>query len=103
MNSWNISSINQANLLGLNCDKKLTDFNQRANIHLNPEILRRISYILGIYKGLAELLPTREQSDLWVQKPHQAFNGYSAIEYMSQGKVSHLRKVREYIYSQANT
>lgn len=102
MNSWNVSSLEQTSLLGLNCKKELIELKKPTVTPLDTETLRRISYILGIHKGLNELLPTREQSNKWIQKRNEAFNGHSAIEYMSQGDECHLQKVREYIDGQKN-
>ncbi|MBO7928084.1 DUF2384 domain-containing protein [Pseudoalteromonas sp. K222D] len=102
MDSWYISPTNQVSLLGFECIEDLIELKQPTMTSLTPDTLIRISYILGIYKGLGELFPTREQSDTWIHRPNQAFNGISAIEYMSQGTEVHLQKVREYIDAQKN-
>ena len=60
----------------------------------------RISYILGIYKGLQILLP--KTADQWVRKPNRAgiFGGRSALERMASGNVADLYVVRQYIDAQ---
>ena len=64
------------------------------------DTLERISYILGIYKGLQILLP--ETADQWVRKPNNAgiFGGRSAVERMASGNVADLYVVRQYIDAQ---
>ncbi len=62
--------------------------------------MERISYVLGIYKGLQILLP--RTADEWVRKPNTAapFGGRPAIERMTSGNVADLFVVRQYVDSQ---
>ena len=63
------------------------------------DTLERISYVLGIYKGLQVLLPDPAAADGWVRKPNTAsiFGGGSALERMLAGNVSDLYLVRNYL------
>lgn len=64
---------------------------------LPRDTLERISYVLGIYKGLQVLFPDAHQADAWVGKPNQAFGGRSALERMLAGNVADLQAVRSYV------
>ncbi|CCQ10873.1 hypothetical protein PALB_17470 [Pseudoalteromonas luteoviolacea B = ATCC 29581] len=64
---------------------------------LSNDTLERISYVLGIYKALGILFPTREQADAWPNKPNCAFNDKSALEFMLEGSMFHLREMRRYL------
>lgn len=102
MDEWEVPAANQANLLGLKEAESLDNFKISTPVTLTDEILKRISYILGIYKGLGNLLPTRTQRNKWIKKPNVNFGSLSALDYMSQGEVFNLREVREYIDAQIN-
>ncbi len=67
--------------------------------HLSHDTLERISYILGIYKALAILLPEPQAADGWIRKPNSAslFRGQSALERMLSGNVGDLYVVRQYL------
>ncbi len=61
--------------------------------------LKRISYILGIYKALQMHFTSKEQADGWIHRPNSAalFAGRSALERMMEGRINDLRVVREYL------
>jgi hypothetical protein len=64
---------------------------------LPRDVIERVSYLLGIYKGLQVLFPDPQQADKWLQKPNQAFGGRSALERMLAGNVLDLHAVRAYL------
>lgn len=64
---------------------------------LPRDTLERISYVLGIYKGLQVLFPDAHQADAWIGKPNQAFGGRSALDRMLAGNVADLQAVRSYV------
>jgi hypothetical protein len=64
---------------------------------LPHDSLERVSYLLGIYKGLQLLFPDAAQADAWVRKPNAAFGGRSALARMLAGHVVDLHFVRSYI------
>jgi len=72
-----------------------------ATVQLSHEVLERISYILGIYKGLQILLPNPTAADAWVNEPNSEviFGGKSALEKMLQGRIEDLATVRQYVDS----
>lgn len=62
--------------------------------------LERISYALDIFKNLGILFPERAQANRWPHKPNDAFDGWSALDYMLLGQTVHLREVRHYLDAQ---
>ena len=98
--SWGLSETEQMRLLGLDSRSTLQSWKRGAVASISKDALERISYTLGIYKGLQVLLP--RTADEWVRKPNAAapFNGQPAIERMTSGNVADLFVVRQYIDAQ---
>lgn len=61
------------------------------------DTLRRISYLLGIYKALQILYRDPTLADGWVKRPNAAFGGQSALERMLAGDVADLAAVRAHL------
>ena len=95
--AWSLKEQEQMRLLGLESWSTFQSWKRGAVAAVPKDTLERISYILGIYKGLNILLP--ETADQWVHKPKKAriFGGRSAIERMASGNVADLYVVRQYI------
>ena len=87
-------------LLGLDNRSTFQSWKRGAVAAIPKDALERISYILGIYKGLQILLP--RTADDWVRKAnaHPLFGGRSALERMASGNVADLYVVRQYIDAQ---
>ena len=87
-------------LLGLDSRSTLQTWKRGAVGAIPKDALERISYVMGIYKGLKMLLP--RTADEWVRKPNEAplFAGRPAIERMASGNVADLYVVRQYIDAQ---
>ena len=98
--AWNLNEQEQMRLLGLESRSTFQSWKRGAVAAVSKDTLERISYILGIYKGLQILLP--KTADQWVRKPNKAgiFGGRSAIERMASGNVADLYVVRQYIDAQ---
>ena len=97
---WSLKEQEQMSLLGLESRSTFQSWKRGAVAAIPKDALERISYILGIYKGLQTLLP--KTADQWVRKPNKAgiFGGRSAIERMASGNVADLYVVRQYIDAQ---
>lgn len=97
---WSLKEQEQMRLLGLDSRSTFQSWKRGAVASIPKDTLERISYILGIYKGLQILLP--ETADQWVRKPNRAgiFGGRSALERMASGNVADLYVVRQYIDAQ---
>ena len=97
MERWQVSTEDARLLLG--APSRSTFFSWKAGSRgsLSRDTLERVSYVLGIYKGLQILFPNPERADAWIKKPNDAFGGASALERMLAGNVSDLHAVRMYI------
>lgn len=98
--AWGLKEPEQMSLLGLDSRSTLQAWKRGAVAAIPKDALERISYILGIYKGLHILLP--QSADEWVRKPNKAalFGGGSALQRMTSGNVADLYVVRQYIDAQ---
>jgi hypothetical protein len=98
--AWALREQEQMRLLGLDKRSTLQSWKRGDVASISKDALERISYILGIYKGLQILLP--KTADEWVRKPNDAplFGGRSALDRMISGNVADLFVVRQYIDAQ---
>jgi len=98
--AWDLKEQEQMRLLGLDSRSTFQSWKRGAVSAIPKDALERISYILGIYKGLRILLP--RTADEWVRKPNAAalFGGRSALERMASGNVADLYVVRQYVDAQ---
>lgn len=98
--AWGLREAEQMKLLGLESRSTFQTWKRGAVAAIPRDALERISYVMGIYKGLKLLLPAT--ADEWVRKPNTApmFGGRPAIERMTSGNVADLFVVRQYIDAQ---
>jgi len=98
--AWELKEQEQMRLLGLDSRSTFQSWKRGAVASIPKDALERISYILGIYKGLKVLLP--KSANDWVRKPNKSpvFAGRSALERMASGNVADLFVVRQYIDAQ---
>lgn len=98
--AWGLSEQEQMSILGLDSRSTLQSWKRGGVAAIPKDALERISYILGIYKGLKVLLP--KSADDWVRKPNDAplFGGEPALQRLISGNVADLFQVRQYIDSQ---
>lgn len=97
---WELKEQEQMRLLGLDSRSTFQSWKRGAVAAIPKDALERISYIMGIYKGLQILLP--KTANEWVRKPNKAsiFGGRPAVERMTSGNVADLYVVRQYIDAQ---
>ena len=98
--AWKLNEMEQMRLLGVDSRSTLQNWKRGAVSVIPKDALERISYVLGIYKGLQILVP--QTADDWVRKPNMAkpFGGQAAIERMTSGNVADLYVVRQYVDGQ---
>jgi len=98
--AWGLQEQEQMRILGLDSRSTVQSWKRGAVTSIPKDALKRISYILGIYKGLQILLP--ETANDWVRKPNKAsiFGGRPAIDRMTAGNVADLYVVGQYIGAQ---
>jgi hypothetical protein len=94
---WGLS-MEQARLL-LGRPSRATMYNWKAGRAraVPHDTLRRISYLLGIYKALQILYREPHLADTWIRRPNAAFGGQSALERMLAGDVTDLAAVRSHL------
>jgi hypothetical protein len=99
---WGLTTDEQMKLLGLTNRSTLFNWRRDPNVSLPKDTLERLSYILGIYKALAILLPNDKTADAWVRQSNEAptFGGRSALDRMLSGQVADLFVVRQYLDAQ---
>lgn len=100
MNEWDIRNQDQITLLGKPGSTTFYNWKKGQVSSLSVDTIERISYIMGIYKALGILFPTREQADAWIKKPNSHFNNESALAYMLKGSMVHLYDMRRYLDAQ---
>lgn len=98
--AWDLSETEQMRILGLDSRSTFQNWKRGAVSVISKDALERISYVMGIYKGLQILLP--QSADQWVRKPNEArvFGGRSALDRMASGNVADLYVVRQYVDGQ---
>lgn len=98
--AWGLREAEQMKLLGLDSRSTFQTWKRGAVAVIPKDALERISYVMGIYKGLKLLLP--RTADQWVRAPNDAplFAGRPAIDRMTSGNVADLYVVRQYIDAQ---
>ena len=99
---WGLGEAEQAAILGSPSPATLRLWQANEGDAIDEPTLIRISYVLGIYKSLNTLFSSPEQADSWMRAPNRAslFKGRSAIDLVSQGRLSDLRAVRRYLDAQ---
>jgi len=100
---WGLTATQERTLLGTPPESTFYKWKaERTARRLGRDVLDRISYLLGIYKALNILLPSRRAADEWVKKPNAAplFPGQSALERMLGGGLVDLADVRRYLDAQ---
>ena len=92
--AWGVDNETARTLLGR--PSRATFFHWKKGLVRNVphDTVRRISYVLGIYKALHLLFPSPERADAWVGKKNDLLGGQSALERMRGGDVTDLAAVR---------
>ena len=98
--AWGLKEQEQMSILGLDSRSTLQSWKRGAVAAIPKDALERISYVMGIYKGLNVLLP--QSANEWVRRPNKSpvFAGRTALERMVSGNVADLYVVRKYIDAQ---
>ena len=61
------------------------------------DTVRRIGYVLGIYKDLQILYREAAQADSWPKRANRAFGGQTPLQRMAAGDVTDLAAVHAYL------
>lgn len=100
--AWHLTIDEQLGLLAIHSRSTLARWRRGQIEALDQHTLERISYILGIYRGINTLLTIPERAHGWIRRPNRAplFGGESALERMLSGGLDDLSAVRRYVDSQ---
>jgi hypothetical protein len=92
--AWQLSTDEARKLLGE--PGRATFFQWKAGRfgRMSKDVVRRISWLLGIWKALQILFPQVDRADAWIRRPNAAFGGQSALQRMLAGDVTDLAEVR---------
>jgi hypothetical protein len=94
---WGLSMEQARVLLGRPSRATLYNWKAGKAKSLPYDTLRRISYLLGIFKALQILYQDPALADAWLARPNAAFGGQSATERMLAGDVTDLAAVRAHL------
>jgi hypothetical protein len=103
---WCLSDDEQVRLLGVADKSMIRSWREGEDqVCLDSETITRISYLLGIFRIINNLLPDPVRADGWIRRPNRArpFAGRSALERMIGGGLHDLRAVRDYLNAQQNS
>jgi uncharacterized protein (DUF2384 family) len=102
MEKWSLDNQQARVLLGGISKTTFYRYKKLPNIALRIDTLSRISYIMGIYKGLHTLFPEYDRANQWIKRPNGGtpFKGKSALDRMMQGKIDDLADIRRYVDAQ---
>src|SRR3546814_19208872 len=86
--AWDLSEVEQMRLLGLDSRSTFHNWKRGDVAALSKDALERLSYVMGIYKGLQILVP--KTADEWVRQPNRAslFGGKPATHRLAWGNVA---------------
>ncbi|MGN7839551.1 hypothetical protein [Stenotrophomonas sp. 22385] len=97
--SWSLTELEQKALLWQppSVYKDMLEDGDLFDLH--PEVLERISYLLGIYRALHTIFPNRQQADSWIRRQHSAspFQGSTALAFMCSDRIDDLAAVRQHL------
>lgn len=100
--TWGLSAEEQRVLLGCPTLCELERWRVGHTSSFSVDSLKRVSYVVGIYKSLGMIFPNRKQADSWLSRSNASFGGSTAIEFMLVGS-KNMKEVLFYLRSQASS
>lgn len=98
-NEFGFSDAEMRGLLGdMSADKYNAGFNNHSETLSEKELIR-LSYLLGIYKGLRTLFADHKQAVTWLERENSMhpFEGVAPKQYILSGGEDKLSKTRQFI------
>jgi hypothetical protein len=92
--AWQLTADEARNLLGQPARATFFQWKSGTVGRVPLDTVRRISWLLGIWKALQILFPVPERADTWLRQPNRLLGGQSALQRMLAGDVSDLAEVR---------
>lgn len=93
---WGFTDIEAAEILDTTADEIRSWREVPVAEPITDDRLIRVSYILGIHKALATLVPTRSEHPAFLRRGAPALNRESPLDVMRQGPAG-LRRVRRWL------
>lgn len=99
MEKWSLNNQQAMVLLGGISTSTFYRYKKLPEVTLRSETLQRISFVMGIYKGLHIIFAEEDRANEWINRSNDGkpFKGRSALDRMMQGKMDDLAEVRRYI------
>lgn len=94
--AWGLSRVERQRLLAIS-DRTADRWRDPKKAGPTRDQLERISYILGIYAGLAAIFESSPFALAWVRRKNLDFGGASPLDRMLAGNVGDLAFVRAYV------
>ena len=97
--AWSLTELEQRAILGQPVDAAFAVIGAGEVEDLWPDTLKRVRYVLGIYRALHTIFSDPEQADSWARRPSAdpTFIGSTALALMSTGRLSDLASVRQHL------
>ena len=98
LDRWGADPAEQQAVLGIS-PRTYYAWRRNPPRRVDPDKLERLSYLLGIWKGLRQLFPTNKAYEKWPRLPNSApvFAGATPMAVMTAGHVADLYRVRSWI------
>lgn len=91
---WQLSTDEARTLLGMPARATFFEWKGGRIARVPHDVIRRISWLLGIWKALQILFPQPERADAWLRRPNTLLGGQTALQRMLAGDVTDLAEVR---------
>lgn len=95
--AWKASNDQARRILGSPPERTFYAWKAGKVGHVPHDTVRRLGYVLGIYKGLQIVYANPQQADDWPGKPNRAFGEQAPLERMAGGDVTDLAAVHRYV------
>jgi uncharacterized protein (DUF2384 family) len=94
--AWKLTREERRTLLAIS-DRTADRWRDPGKANPSRDQLERISYLLGIYAGLAAIFENAPLATEWVRRPNVDFGGTTPLARMLGGNVGDLADVRRYV------
>jgi hypothetical protein len=96
MESWGASVAQMQAILGLRSERTLHHWRKSPPKALDPDHLRRIGDVIGIWKALNIVFGSPEKARHWMINPNALLHGRSPLEVMAKGDIADLDYIRAF-------
>lgn len=103
LSKWSFGVEDQMIVLGLSEEQALHYWKAHPeDVEMMPDLIERISYMLGIFKSLEVLLQDPQIADNWLSTPNdnKLFNGEPPKSLLLSGTLADLATVRNFLDTQ---